>query len=236
VTQGTITINVPRRLQVRVDPHLGQLLIHDVAGVEVMSSRGETRIARSAGHVALGHTGGKLEIDGAASLKLTGRNSTGTIKNVAGTITVDATGAELRVEAVAGPFDMEARNTELVLDASKMLKPPFRFNGTGGQVRVENLRTEARIDGRNVDLEIGVAAPAPVTIYSTGDDIVVTPPSAGYTLDAVATDGRLVLEDGDLKPTGDGEERVTGAIRGGGATLTLRATRGDIRLRKPEGK
>ena len=81
-----------------------------------------------------------------------------------------------------------------------------------------------------------ISAPAPVTIYNTGENIVVTAPPGGYALDAVATEGRLTLEDGNFKPAGEGEQRVTGAVRGGGPTLTLRATRGEIRVRKPEGK
>ncbi|HYT64908.1 MAG TPA: hypothetical protein VEL51_00715 [Vicinamibacterales bacterium] len=236
VNQGTITVNLPKRLFVRVEPHFGELIVRDVAGVELMGSRGETRLTGIAGNVALSQIGSKLEIDGAASVKLTARNVNGTIKHVTGTLTLDGTGAELRLEDVGGPVEVEARNTELTLDATKMLKPPFRFNGTGGQLRVQNLRTESRIDGRNTDIEVALAAAAPVTIYSTGEEIIVTAPPVGYSLDAVATDGRLVLDDGTLKPADDAEQRVTGAVRGGGPTLTLRSTRADIRLRKPEGK
>ena len=236
VTQGTITVSLPKRLMVRIEPHAGDLIVQDVAGLEVMGSRGDTRIQRSAGHVVLGHTGGKLEIDTVPSLKLTSRNSSGSIKHVNGTVTLDVTGGELKLEDISGPLDIEARNSDFELDAAKLLKPPFRFNATGGQLRVRDLRTESRIDGRNVDLDIALAAPAPVTIYSTGEDITVAAPAGGYTLDAVATEGRLALDDGTLKPAEDGEQRVTGAVRGGGPALTLRATRGDIRVRKPEMK
>jgi hypothetical protein len=236
INQGTITINLPRRLLVRLEPHIGQLFIRDVAGVEAMGSRGETRVTGTAGHVLLTHSGGRLEVDGAASLRLTARNSNGTIKRVNGTTTLEVTGGELRVEEVIGPLDVEARNTELTLDAAKLTKPPFRFNGTGGRLRVQNLRTESRVDGRNVDIEVMLAAAAPVTIYTTGEDATVSAPPGGYGLDAVATEGRLVLEDGNLQPTGEGEQRVSGAVRGGGPTLTLRGTRADVRVRKPEGK
>jgi len=236
VAQSTITLSVPRRLSVRLEPHIGELIVRDVAGVELMGSRGDTEITGTSGPIVLTHGGGKLTIDRAASLKFTGRNSEGTIKNIAGTFSMDITSGELRIQDVVGPIDIEARNNELQFDAAKTSKPPFRFNGTGGQLRVDNLKSEARIDGRNVDLEVELSGAAPITIYSTGSDITVTAPPGGYSIDAVATDGRLVLNDGTLKAADEHDQRVTGAVRGGGAALTLRATRADIRLRKPEGK
>jgi hypothetical protein len=94
-----------------------------------MGSRGETRLRNIAGHLAMSHSGGKLEIDGAGSLKLTARNSSGSIARVGGTSTLDLNGGELRAENIVGPLDIESRNTELELDAAKMAKPPFRYNG-----------------------------------------------------------------------------------------------------------
>ena len=236
VNTGTIKLSLPRRLQIRLEPHGGKLSVENIGGIEIMGSRGETRILRSTGHVALGHTGGKLEIDSVPSLKLTARNSNGTIKNVGGTFSLDATGVELQVRDVTGLVEIEARNSEIVIDAAKLSKPPFRYNGTGGMLRITNLKTESRIDGRNVELDIALAAPAPVTIYSTGEDISVVAPPGGYSVNAVSTEGKVVLDDGSLKASGETEQRVTGPVRGGGPELTLRATRADIRVRKPEGK
>jgi hypothetical protein len=238
ITEGTITINLPKRLLVRMEPHVGRLTIADVAGLEVMGSRGDTKVQRSAGHVILGHTGGRLEVEAVPSLKLTARNSEGTIKNIAGMVTIDATGADLQLSEIGGPLDIESRNTEFVFDAAKLAKAPFRFNGNGGSLRVSNLRTEGRVDGRNVEIEVALAAAAPVTIYSTGEDIRVTAPPGGYTLDAVATDGQITSDDSSITATpGDGSEaRASAPIRGGGPPLTLRATRARIDVRKSAGK
>jgi hypothetical protein len=112
------------------------------------------------------------------------------------------------------------------------LKAPLRVDATSGSVKIAGLRTEARIDGRDTDMSVEFDAAAPVTIYNTSEDITITPPPGGYTLDAVATDGHITLNDGALKPDGnDTEQRVSGAVRGGGPALTLRATRGDITVR-----
>jgi hypothetical protein len=238
VVDGTIMIALPKRLLTRLEPHSGRLTITDVAGLEVLGQRGETRVANISGHVVLGHTGGKLEVEAVPSLKLTARNSNGTLRRVGGTLALDATGGRLQLEEIVGPLEIESRNVELTVDAAKLAKPPFRYNGTGGQLRVSNLRTESRFDGRNVELEVVMTGAAPVTIYSTGEDIVMIPPPGGYSLDAVATDGQITAADSNITATpGNGPEaRVTADIRGGGPTLTLRVTRGRIDLRKPAGK
>jgi hypothetical protein len=239
ISEGTITLSLPKRLQVRVEPHAGRLRIEDVAGVEVLGQRGETHIAQSTGHVALNHTGGRLEIAAVPSLKLTARNSNATIRGIAGAVILETIGGELQLEDIGGPIEiLEARNSEIAVDAAKLLKPPFRYNGTGGVLRVSGLRTESRIDGRNVEFEVALGAAAPVTIYNTGEDIRVTAPPGGYTLDAVATEGDITSEDSTITATpGDSPDaRVTAKIRGGGPALTLRATRARIDVRKSTGK
>jgi len=236
VSQASYTINIPRRLAVRLEPHSGQLNVRDIAAIEIMGSRGPTTLSNIEGHIVLSQTGSRLEIDGAGSLKLTSRNATGVIKRISGTVSMDATGAETRIEDLVGPLDIEARNAELTIDAAKLSKAPFRFNATGGRLRIENLKTESRIDGRRTDIEVELSGAAPITIYSTEETIIVRPPSGGYALDAVATEGNLTIEDGEFKVPTEGEQRVTGNVRGGGPALTLRANRGDIRVRKAEGK
>lgn len=235
ISEGTITLSLPKRLQVRVEPHAGRLRIEDVAGVEVLGQRGETHIAQSTGHVALNHTGGRLEIAAVPSLKLTARNSNATIRGIAGAVILETIGGELQLEDIGGPIEiLEARNSEIAVDAAKLLKPPFRYNGTGGVLRVSGLRTESRIDGRNVEFEVALGAAAPVTIYSTGEDIRVAAPPGGYLLDAVATEGDITSEDSSITATpGDSPDaRASAKIRGGGPPLTLRATRARIDIRK----
>lgn len=230
----SLTLSVPQRLTLRAEPHIGRLTVTNVATMEAANSRGETRISGVGGVVRLTHTG-TLEISAVGSLKLTARNSRGTVEHVSGQTTIDGTGGELRLTDVAGPLEIEAHNTALTLDAGPELKPPVRMNLIGGQLRVRGLRTETRIDGRNTDIDVMLAAAAPVTIYNLGA-IAVTAPPNGYTLDATATEGRVIGEDA-VVPTKDGSDsHVEAKVRGGGPVLTLRATRGEIEVRKPAGK
>lgn len=230
--QMTIVLKVPRRLTLRIEPHIGPLTASNLAAADIMGSRGDTRIRKFAGRVALTHSGGELEIDDVAALKLNARNSRGSVKQVAGPTAVDANGGNLTITDIVGPLEIESRNSDLKLDGLKLLKVPLRINANGGELRVIGLRSEARIDGRNTTIEVVMAAPAPVTIYNVGA-LRVTPPPGGYTLDASASEGRITIDDGDITPSEGPDARATGAVRGGGPTITLRSTRGTITIGKP---
>jgi hypothetical protein len=87
-------------------------------------------------------------------------------------------------------------------------------------------------------VDITIAKAAPISVYSEGDEpIELTPPPGGFTLDARASHGRISLPEGfDSRVTvtsgeSETEQRANGAVRGGGPTITLRANRGDIRIR-----
>jgi len=236
VTQATITISLPKRLAVRLQSHIGALNVSKVASFEVVSSRGETHVLDTAGAVQVTHIGGALEVRGGTGLKLSARNSRGDVSDITGSTSIDAVGSRLKLAGVSGTLEIESRNSDIALEKIAGLKPPFRYNGTSGELRIEGLRTEARIDGRNTDMNVALAAAAPVTIYNLGA-IVVTAPPGGYTLDAVASEGRITSDDSAITATpSDGPDaHVSAKIRGGGPALTLRATRGRIEVRGAAG-
>jgi len=231
----SLTIAIPRRLAVRVDPHIGRFVLANVASAEIMSSRGETKISDVGGSLKLTHNGGAIEIASAGSLKLNARNSRGTVKGISGPVSIDGVGGDLALSEIDGPLEIEARNTDVKVEADTRLKPPLRINMNGGTLRVTGLRTEARLDGRNTEINVALDAPAPLTIYNAGE-IIVTPPSGGYTLDAAATEGGVTVEDGEIAASEGPDPHAEGKVRGGGPTITLRATRGHIEVRKPAGK
>jgi hypothetical protein len=230
----SLTLRVPKRLSVRAEPHIGRFVLTSVAGADIMSSRGDTTISALTKDLRLTHTGGALDIANVAALKLTARNSHGTVKDVAGPLTIDAVSGDLTLGGVTGPIEIEGRNTAFTLETGERLEPELRINMTGGRLQLKGLRVAARIDGRNSDINVVLATPAPVTIYNVGA-IVVTAPPGGYDLDAAATDGRITSEDSSITATpSDGPDaRASAKIRGGGPPLTLRATRGTIEVRKP---
>jgi hypothetical protein len=236
VAEATVTVSVPRKLGVWIAPHSGTLNVSNVARGEILGARGELRISDVGDQLLISHSGGEIVIDGVGTLKLTGRNSHGTVRHVRGTVSLDTSGGELTLSDLAGPLEIESRNTDFRIESIKGMVPPLRINATNGTLRIDGLATEARIDGRNTGIEVSMGAAAPVTIYSTGDDVDVTPPPSGYTLDAVTTDGRISIDDGSIAPSGETDQRAAGAVRGGGPNLTLRVTRGRLNVRRAAGK
>ncbi len=154
---------------------------------------------------------------------------------------------ELRAEQLGGAIEMESRNAEVQFDKLDDLKGPVRINANMGEVVLVGLGVETRIDGRRTEIRVDHAGGAPLSIYNDGDEpIEITVPAVGFTMDALAVEGRISLdaklETAGLKLESIGgpevenkstreESRVTGAVRGGGPAITLRATRGDIVVR-----
>jgi len=233
----SLTLLVPKRLTLRAEPHISRFIVANVAGAEIMSSRGETRVSHLTKDLRLTHAGGALDISDVSALKLTARSSRGTVKEVAGPVSIDAVSGALALAGLTGPVEIEGRNTDFTFDADARLEPELRINLTGGHLRVGGLRVAARIDGRNSEINVALDAPAPVTIYNVGA-ITVTAPPGGYDLDASATEGHVTSEDSAITATpADGSDaRASAKIRGGGPPLTLRATRGTIEVLKPAGK
>jgi hypothetical protein len=235
LTQVAIRIEVPRQLAVRIEPHIGLLQVTGVASLECVMSRGETHVVDTGGAVVLSHSGGTLEVRGGASLKLTSRNGRGEVSAVRGPAKIDATGSRLKIWDTVGPLEIESQRTDVALDRIAGMKPGLRYNGQGGELRIEGLRVESRIDGRNTDMNVALDAPAPVTIYNLGA-ITVTAPPGGYTLDAVAQEGRITTDESGITPSDGPDSHAAGKVHGGGPALTLRATRGRIDLRSNGGK
>jgi hypothetical protein len=235
--RSTLEVRLPKALAVRLEAKSGRLDISGVAAVTVRGNRGDTTVTDIAGDVNLTQRSGQLRLARVGSLRLTGNNGNLEIAGVRGVASVDTTGAKIELSDIGGPLDVKARNCDIRLHDLSGLKAPLRLDLQSGEVTIEGLRTEARIDGRNTDIRVALDKPAPVTIYNSAENISVTLPSGGYSVDAIVTDGGLTSDDPSIKITGDEREhKVFGPVRGGGPALTLRATRGRIELRKSAGK
>ena len=238
---SAIVARVPRGIALRVDPKSGRLDIADVAAVEVKNNRGDTRISGVARSVDVTARAGALTIDGAGSLHGSVLSGSGTIAHVSGAASLELTAADLTLSDITGPLDIRARGGRVQLKASAALTGLLRLDTTAGRLDIDALQTDARIDGTGTAMRISMARPATVTVYNTADDITFVPPPGGYTLDAVATDGDLSIDEGEahgvaVAKASDSERRASGPVHGGGPVITLRNTRGDIAVRARTGK
>jgi hypothetical protein len=239
--RAALTLKIPNRLRARIETRPGKLSITNVASVEATNSGGEATIKNVEGRVAITHRGGSMTIENVGALKLTGRSSEVKLEGVkADASIVMEQGGELRGANLGGPLDIECRNADVTLENLEATRGPIRVNAINGSVTMHGIKSETRVDGRNAELNIAMTGAAPIAIYSDGEEVDLTPPPGGFRLDAVVVDGRMApdtaFKDLGLEVTTDRdnkESRASGAVRGGGPTITVRTTRADLTLREP---
>jgi hypothetical protein len=240
--RGVLKVKAPSRLQVRVEGSAA-LKVSNVSGLEVEGTRGEATFRQIAGKVDISHRGGEVEIEDVGAVEFVGRSGTLKVAGVKGDTSIRMEqGGEVTASRLTGSVDVEGRNCDIGLDDLSTTKGPVRVNINGGSLKVRGLKSDTRIDSRNAEVEVTMAAPAPVAIYSNGERVSLTPPPGGYTLDARVTDGRVTPDDfiksmgfTSTKPS-DSQQSVSGAIKGGGPTISIRATNADFTIRMPDDK
>lgn len=243
--RASIDIRVPRRLGIRIDEKNGVLTVRDVASVIVGAGRGESVISKVPGAVQILQRGSRITITDVGSVKMTTfSGAEARVSKVRGDASFTLQGGEMRAEEIDGTIEVEARNTDVRFLKMDNNRRALRFNATNGEVVVAGVQTEMRIDGRDTDIRVDQPAASTLSIYNEGDEpIEVTVPANGFTLDAMTAAGRLTVDPGlekaGVKVVGSGESGDTGRqefraaapVRGGGPTVTIRASRGDIILR-----
>ena len=244
--QSKLTLLVPARLLTRIDQGSPRTTITNVAALEIPTMRGETSIKRIPGLVNLIHRGGQVTIEDVGTLKLTTRGTEVAVTNVKADASFSVQSGEVTATSLHGPIEIESQSASITLRKLEDTRGPMRINAVGGgSLTLDGLSSEARIESRDVEVDITVAKAAPISIYTEGDEpMELTPPPGGFTLDARVSHGRISLPEGfDSRVTlveapgeNDTEQRANGAVRGGGPTITLRANRGDIRIRPREVK
>ena len=243
---AVVTLRVPRRLAIRIDEKSRRLQVSNVAGVMLGGAgRGEATITDISGPVQAVQRGSAITINNVGTLKLTTFNS-GEVKvsNVHGNASFTFQGGEVRAESLEGTIEVESRNADIKFDKLEKARAPIRINAVGGEVVLNGVQVETRVDARRAEVRVDQTAAAPLAIYSEGELIEVSLPAAGFTLDAMATAGRVSvdkpLEAAGIKitdaqsPQGSDaprESRAAGNVKNGGPSVTLRSTRGEIVLR-----
>jgi hypothetical protein len=236
--RSTVKLKVPKRLRIRVEPGSAMLEVQNVAAVEIAGTRGDATLRQIAGRVEVSHRGGDVTIEDVGSLEFNGRSGSLKLTGVRGDASIKLDGGgEITAAGLAGRLDLESRNAEVTLEKLEPARGPIRVTAIGGTVTIKGLKCEARIDVRNAELRVAMAGPAQVAIYNEGDTVALTPPPGGFNLDALVIDGRVTPDTmvAELGLTvahaeADKEARLVGAVRGGGPTITVRSTRGDLSL------
>jgi hypothetical protein len=231
--RASLTVRLPKTLAVRVQPSRAKLDISNVAAAEIVESRGQVTVRDVPGRVVVIHRGGELTLEDVGAVKLNSRGSVVTLKNVKGEMVAQLQAGELRGGSFGGSIEIESQGSRIALEDLSESRKPIRVNAVGGVVTLGRVASETRVDGRDTRIDVELEKPVPLAIYNEDEEPTrVTLPGAGVRLDALTTDGRLIVPDGLLDVKKDGnEQRASGAIKGGGPTITLRTKRGTIEIR-----
>ena len=231
--RASLTVRLPENLAVRVQPSRAKLEISNVASAELVESRGQVTVREVPGRVVVTHRGGELTLEDVGSIKLNSRGSVVTLKDVKGDIVAQLQAGELRGGSFGGSIEIESQGSRVALEDLSESHKPIRVNAVGGVVTLGRVSSETRVDGRDTRIEVEMEKAVALAIYNEDEEPTrVTLPDAGVRLDALTTDGRVMLPDGLLAVKTDGnEQRASGAIKGGGPTITLRTKRGPIEIR-----
>jgi len=232
--RANVTLRVPASMRIGIVRYGGRLIVTGTREVESVETRGEATIRNIAGKVTASHRGGDLTLGDLGALKLTANGTDVKLSRVRGDATIQARAGEIVASELEGAVDIEGNNTDITVQAAESSKAPVHVTATNGSVRVRGARTDTRVDARNSEVIVDVAQPAPVAVYSEGgESIELTGPRGGFRLDAVSTAGGQITAPASwpaVKTEGN-EQHASGSVNGGGPTITLRSTQGEIVVR-----
>jgi len=231
---ATLVVRVPSRLRARIRGARRDSRVSGVAAVELETTRGDVTIERIDGAVEGEHVGGSLHVTDAKAVSLVARSADLEIAGIAGETRLELTGGTARATRLGGGLEVTGRSAEIEADAVGAMA---RFDLRGGAVTLDHVSHEVRFDGRATDLTLALAVPAPVTAIASDADVRFTaPPKGGFALDATCTGGRLQVSGLDVAVTREnGTDRAAGDVAGGGPTVALRVTDGNVDVRGPAG-
>ena len=234
----TLTLLVPSRLKLRVDVS-GRATVSGVAAVELASARGDSVVREVSGTAVVTHRGGPISIEAVSALRFEGRGSDLTVRGVEGDAAISMEGGgELHASGLGGGVDVDARHAEVTLIGLQSTSKPVRVTATGGEITLEGLASDARVEGRHTRLDVTMSAAAPAALSTEGGEVLFTPPPGGYRLDVIAPGGQIepasfAPEHGlEWEAGGEGTDaRLSGEVRGGGPLISIRARHGEVRIR-----
>jgi hypothetical protein len=190
-----------------------RLRVPESYSVSVQTNGGSVELVRLGGEVIARTSGGSIEVEqvqGVVDVKTSG----GSIRldKIRGNVAAETSGGSIRVAEVDGRLDVQT---------------------SGGSIRVDEAvgPVEARTSGGSISVTFA-SAPKGNLRTSGGSIEAEFPRASGVNLDARTSGGRVLVESA-IKTTGSAERsRIEGEINGGGESLLLRTSGGNIRVRE----
>ncbi len=233
---------VPQSTTVRAASTSGDLYVEEQQGdVRAQTTSGDIELIHIWGEIDVGTTSGSIRAESSKG-DITARSSSGNIKILGveaaeqpNDIRVHASSSDIVLKNIEGDIDVETSSGNIDTENSK---GNITARATSGDIKVLEARGGVRTIRTSsgdiwVELEEIDEAISEMSFQSTSGDISLFVPSdITAEVDIRTTSGRIstdiaIIEEGTM-----GKYELRGIIAGGGIFIKLRATSGDIVLRK----
>lgn len=182
-------------------------------------------------NVDLSTSGGDIDVGnltGSARVKTSGGDIT--LARVQGPVNGSTSGGDIRVTEAVDEVDLGTSGGDIIVGrASGQVK----LETSGGDITVE--RASGALDASTSGGDVRVTLEGPLTqdisLGTSGGDVVArVDPEAGFHLDASTSGGDVEVNGLTIRieKGGIGKSRLSGEVNGGGATLKLRSSGGDV--------
>jgi hypothetical protein len=233
-SSGTIHLGTVKGQSVRAKNSGGNIDLTEAEGnVSAQTSSGSIKIKSAKGSVEARNSGGDIVI-GTAEGDVTAQTSSGTIHITAAKRKVEArdSGGNIAVDAVNGESLLNTSSGSILVGVAK---GKVEAKNSGGKIEVAEAHDVVLAETSSGPINVSFAKPpqADVRLHVSGGGIkIALPGSAALNLDAKSSGGRVV---NDLGVTRSGESHageLQGKLNGGGPAVVLRASSGDIQLKR----
>ncbi|MGH9196077.1 MAG: hypothetical protein ACRD1T_10085, partial [Acidimicrobiia bacterium] len=142
-----------------------------------------------------------------------------------------------RLSAVGSRLRIDGKQSRIEIDAEPA---PIEVTNSRGVVKIRKVRETVRVENSRGEVSIELVVAAPLFASTTRDRLeIVLPVKTGVTLDARAENGAVRGAPAEPARSSNSEspvQNVSIPIAGGGPTVTLRNTDGDIVITRKNDK
>jgi hypothetical protein len=167
---GTLTLQVPARLLVRVES-ARRVQIGGVYGVRLENLVGDVTLSGIKGPIDGSHRNGELTIDDPLDLTLALAGSRAVVRRARGAVSLSARNGSTLVADSVGPIVAEVTNQHLTISTPG---GNVRAGGIAGEITIDRPRASIDVDARRTHVSVTLDRPVPATIFSTEGRVTVS--------------------------------------------------------------
>jgi len=205
-------IHLPKTFSVEVGTGAGDIYVGDLQSVDLNTSGGDIRVGQIAGEVKANTSGGNIKV-----LK-------------ASRADVETSGGDIEIGEVNGDVIAHTSGGGIEIKHGKNVEAET----SGGDINLSSVEGTVRADtsGGSIEAHLRQQPNGDCRLEtSAGEVMVYLPKTAKMNIDATTDNGEVMVTDFILTDSVHREDRLNGAINGGGPRLILRSSSGDIEVR-----